>query len=294
MFVTNIDSDGEFQGEPDQEGNVRGFVLTRRGKLIRNPLSSRELENRPSAVRISPDGRFLVVSSINAGSSALESGSVDEIVTYRLNRFGFLSREPVSTATSTLPNNEEGRNLPSAIGFEIVRDRGQQFVVVTEAREFQPDGTPPTFPNLQTGSVSTWRLERNGDLTPITLDSLAGVSFTDGQRTGCWITFGSGNDYFWNVNALDASLTSYSFDRGEIEVIEEVAIGGQPAQDSDPFGTTDGWIDIAISRDGRFLYQLFGLDGTIGVFEVDGPFVSPVQEISGDLPLQNTQGIVAF
>lgn len=53
--------------------------MTTSGKLRPILESSRYLDNRTSAVRFSPDGRFLAVSSIHAGSVALASGSTDEI-----------------------------------------------------------------------------------------------------------------------------------------------------------------------------------------------------------------------
>ena len=177
VYVSNIDADGEFSGEPDQEGSLPGFR------------STRLLGNRPSAVQFSPDGEFLLVSSINAGSAALASGSNDEVVVYRVRRNGRLSAEPVGAATSTELFNSERRNLPSAIGFEIVERGESQFLVVTEAREFQFDDSPPAFPALQTGSASSWRLEEDGSLTPVSLDVLAGTRLFDGERTVCWIEF---------------------------------------------------------------------------------------------------------
>ncbi|MEL7536076.1 MAG: beta-propeller fold lactonase family protein [Pseudomonadota bacterium] len=297
VYVSTIDADGVFAGEPDQEGALSGFRLTPGGRLrpIRN--SVRYLDNRPSAVQFSPDGRFLVVSSINAGSAALASGSTDEIVVYGVGRNGRLTGRPLDGATSTLPFNAENRNLPSAIGFEIVEDEGEQFVVVTEAREFQADGTPPAFPALQAGSVSTWRLEKHGQLTPINLDVLTGTSQSDGERTTCWIEFSADGNTFWVSNALEATLSTFSFYRGEIDLLERAEVSGIPASDDDPFGTTDGWIDLWISDDGEYVYQLYGLSGTIGVFKVDdegtGTGLTLIQEVS-DLPEINTQGIVAF
>lgn len=298
VYVSNIDEDGEFNGEPDQEGSLTGYFLTRRGNLIPIPNSERSLGNRPSAVRFSPDGRFLLVSSINAGSIALESGSQDSIVVYRVRRNGRLSREPVAAATSTLRDNAEGRNLPSAIGFEIVRQRRKQYVVVTEAREFRPDGTPPIFPALQTGSVSTWELTRRGDLVPIEQDVLTGEDFTDGERTACWLDFSRDNSSFWVSNALEATLSTYSFNAGEIELQERVAAAGQgPDSDvpAEAFGNTDGWIDLETDRRGEYIYQLFGLSGTVGVFKInEDATLTEIQQVSGDLPDQNTQGIAAF
>ena len=298
LYVASIDADGQFTGEPDQQGALTGFTLSPRGKLSRISRSVRLLGNRPSAIQFSPDGKFLLVSSINAGSAALESGSNSEIAVFGVRRDGRLSSQPLSDAASTLPGNTEGRNLASAIGFEIVKDAGRRFVVVTEAREFQADGTPPAFPNLQTGSVSTWELLDDGQLSPVNLDVIAGNSISDGERTACWIEFSRDQKTFWVSNALESTLSSYSFNLGEISLIEQVSAAGSPPDNTTPqdaFSTTDGWIDLWISDDGRYVYQLFGLSGTIGVFKVEdnGHSLTEIQQVS-DLPQVNTQGIVAF
>ena len=297
VYVSNIDADGAFNGEPDQEGNLAGFRLSRSGKLSYINGSTRALGNRPSAVQFSPDGDHLIVASINAGSSALASGSNDEIVVYRANRSGLLSNQPVSAAASTEVNNPAGRNLASAIGFETVESGGNTYVVVTEAREFQADGSPPAFPQLQTGSISTWQLQNNGSLSPVQLDLLTGNSFTDGERTACWIEFSPDNSYYWVSNALESTLSSFSFSNGSSSLINRVEAAGTPPGSDNPadaFANTDGWVDLWGSDDGKYLYQLYGLDGTIGVFEANGSSLQLVQEVSGDLPEENTQGIVAF
>jgi len=294
LYVSSIDADGQFAGEPDQEGNLTGFRLSERGRLrpIRN--SVRLLGNRPSAIQFSPDGRFLVVSSINSGSIALASDSQDEIVVYEVRRAGRLSRQPVSAATSTERGNAENRNLPSAIGFEIVQENGKQYVLVSEAREFQADGTPPAFPALQTGSISSWELGRFGDLTPVALDVMTGDNQFDGQRTACWIEFSHDESEFWVSNALEATISSFSFEDGAVELINDVAASGVGPAEGDPFGTTDGWVDLWISDDGEYLYQLFGLSGTIGVYKVGENGALDLVQTVTDLPEANTQGIVAF
>lgn len=294
VYVSSIDADGSFNGEPDQEGALTAFVLTPDGDLQRMEDSVRLLNNRPSAVQVSPDGRHLVVTSINAGSAALAFDNDDEIVVFSIDRQGALSPSHVDAATSTRQGNAENRNLPSAIGFEIVEDEGEQFVVVTEAREFQADGSPPAFPALQTGSVSTWRLTEHGILSPVNLDVMAGNAPFDGERTACWIEFAPDLNTFWVSNALDASLSTYSFNSGEISLLQQTAATGAQPDDSDPFGTTDGWIDLWSSDNGEYLYQLYGLAGTIGVFKVEADGgLTLLQEVT-DLPEANTQGIVAF
>jgi len=183
VYVSNI-TRPEFLagGEPMHQGTVTGYWLLESGALQAIPGSTRNLPIRPSAVQFSPDGQWLVVASINSGASALGSGSEDELTVFSVGADGALSASSVATATSTLRDNAEGRNLPSAIGFQIV---GNNYVVVTEAREFQPDGTPPAFPALQDGSVSTWQIQGDGSLNPISLDVASGENNTG--RTACWL-----------------------------------------------------------------------------------------------------------
>ncbi|MEO1231542.1 MAG: hypothetical protein AAFZ18_21800, partial [Myxococcota bacterium] len=302
VYVSNITRpDGGFGGEPDQEGSLVGYFLGADGSLTRlgDPV---DLVNRPSAIRFSPRGDYLLVASINAGSSELENDADDELTVFRVNQDGTLSASAVSTARSTVRGNPQNRNLPSAIGFEIVEDAaGRDIVVVTEAREFQADGSPPAFPNLQNGSVSTFALGTDGVLNPLQLDIQTATnpdgSFTDGDRTACWISFSSDGGVFWVSNALDASLSSFSFDdRGEVRLLAAVAAEGARPTSTDPalaFSETDGFIDLDVSDDGRFLYQLYGLSGTVGVYAIDGDRLTRVQELTGTLPEEDTQGIIA-
>lgn len=298
VYVTNIDADGEFQGEPDQEGSIYGYTFEN-GDLTPIAGSGRDLLNRPSAVRFSPDGENLLITSINAGSAALASNDDNSIVVYSLDESGIPSADAISGTTSTPRGNAEGRNLPSAIGFEVVDRSNGTFAIVTEAREFRSEGEPPIFPGLQTGSVSVYQVGDDGQLSGSQLDLLAGQTATVGQRTACWIVMSPDGEYFWVSNALDASISTYRFtdDSGNVELVEELAaIGTQPTS-PDPataFATTDGFIDLDISDDGDYIYQLFGLSGAVGVYAVDGGSLTLVETITGDLPEENTQGIIAF
>ena len=308
VYVTNIDADGTM-GEPVQEGSVTGYELTETGQLLPIPDSTRELNNRPSAVRFSSGGDYLLITSINSGSSALVSDNQDELVVYGVDEDGVLSVNQTDGVTSTLRDNVEGRNLPSAIGFELVDRDGGTFVVVTEAREFQPDGAPPAFPQLQTGSVSVWQLMAGGTLNPIQLD-VAASSEADNQRTACWIAVSPDSEYFWVSNALDASISAFGFTGtpGNVELLDLISGPNQPTSDfglnpdtippTGAFRESDGFIDLDLSDDGRYMYQLFGLTGSIGVYEVDGSILSEVQiydgVATGNLPSFDTQGIVAL
>ncbi len=294
VYVSNI-TRPEFlsQGEPTQQGTVTGYWLLADGSLQAIAGSTRDLNNRPSAVQFSPDGNFLVVTSINAGASGLANGNEDEVVVYGVSPDGTLSTNQWGTATSTLRGNAEGRNLPSAIGFQVV---GNNYVVVTEAREFQPDGAPPAFPALQDGSVSTWQIEADGSLTPLSLDVRSGEGNTG--RTACWLDFTADGNTFFVSNAIEAGLASYSFNNGTVTLIDQTAAVGTGTGDTQDgataFANTDGWIDMWISDDGQYLYQLYGLDGTIGIYRVNGQSLEFISEESNNLPDTNTQGIVAI
>jgi len=129
------------------------------------------------------------------------------------------------------------------------------------------------------------------------MDVRAGTD-SDG-RTACWLDFSADGSTFFVSNALEAGLASFSFDNGNIELLDNVAAQGIGASGNvtDPaaaFGTTQGWIDMWISEDGKHLYQLYGLSGTVGVYEINGTSLTLVQEVTGDLPTNNTQGIVAI
>ncbi len=298
VYVSNIDADGQFAGEPDQEGSITGYTFNN-GQLTPLDGSTRDLPNRPAAIRFSPDGDYIITSSINAGSAALASANNDELTVFGIGADGLPSGAPVSGATSTEVGNNENRNLPSAIGFEVAERSNGTFVIVTEAREFRSLGEPPIFPGLQTGSVSVFQLGAGGQLSASQLDLFAGQSPTVGQRTACWIVMSPDGEYFWVSNAVDASISSYRFTdaSGNVELVEEIAAVGTQPTSTDPavaFDTTDGFIDLDITDDGQYLYQLYGLSGVVGVYAVSGGNLTLVETISGDLPDRDTQGIVSF
>ena len=301
VYVTNIDADGEFGGEPDQEGSIYGYTFDN-GSLTSIPGSLRELDNRPSAVRFSPDGSTLLVASINSGSNQLASADENSMVAFTIDENGLASDGITGGATSTLQGNAENRNLPSAIGFEVVERSNGTFAIVTEAREFTAAGDPPNFPGLQSGSISTYQVGGDGSLTGAQLDFVAGQTATrgEGQITTCWIVLDPDGEFFYVSNAIDATISTFRFTdaSGNIELVSEVAASGVgPGTVTDgalAFSNTDGWIDLDITDDGDYLYQLFGLSGAVGVYSVDAGNLTLVEVVSGNLPEDNTQGIVSF
>ncbi|KAI0561390.1 WD40/YVTN repeat-like containing protein [Gracilaria domingensis] len=280
VYVASIDADGEFDDVFSQKGVLSGFRLLPSGRLVPLAGSGRLLDFRPSAIQFSPDRRSLVVTCLLCSATAIETGGVEEILVFSVDPIGILSPTPVSTATSTELGNTEGRNLPGAIGLEVVVSvsTGVQYVVVPEVRSFAgPDGMDPLD---QASSVSTWALDEESKLFPVQLDLPVGSSITSGQMDSCWIEFSNDLSNFWVANSPSNSTSVFSFDAGISTLEEEVgATGAFP---------TDLWI----SDDGKFLYQLFV--GSVGVFEIgEGGSLTEIQNPM-NVPDTDPAGIVAF
>lgn len=312
LYVASIDDDGEFGPGNAPSGVLDGFRLEGHGTLSPIDGATRDLGVRPGSVRFSPNGRFLVVSGLNAGDPNLVSGSDAEIAVYGVSRSGMVSGEPLSTGGAFT----EGRPLPNAIGVEVVADGARQFIVAAEAREQLPTGEELTPFTLPAGSVSSWELLADGSITPVDLDVETGFG-TLGERTSCWVQFSPDGTLMWSANTADSSLGAYAFDEGRLRLIDpEVAEGeavdgrleDRRRRDADlragrpdpfnvdaPFEGADGFIDFWLSDDGEYLYQLVGLQGEINVYKVEpSGDLGLIQVVTGDLPQTNTQGIVAF
>ncbi len=317
VFVTNIDRDGlalgeagTTRGEPNDEGNVVGFTI---GENSLTPTGfAADLDNRPANIAFSTDGDRIIVSSITSGSNALPGENAEaSIYSFDILRSGRL--QLADTNTPTLRGNAEGRNLPSAIDFDIAVQGDREFVVVTEAREFNSAGDPPALPALQAGSVTVYELGADssltiteGDFATTDGDPAAANAFgADGQQlTACWIDFGHDGSTFYVSNAINATISSFTLNAdGSLELIDTIAAAGTSGFAEEgvaidgptTFGTTDGFIDLDVSPDGNQLYQLAGLSGEIYVYDIqpDGSLVQ--SQIIGDgLPEIDTQGLVSI
>ncbi len=282
IYVASFDGAGA--------GAVTGLTISAAGELALNEaVAEQMIDGRPSAVQVSADSSVLVVGVLNTGM----------IKSYTIGDGGALAF--VNEATSTAINNAEGRNLPTPIGFEIRQHEDNTFVVVTEAREIQPNGDAPAGDRLQSGSVSVFAIDDAGAIS-YRSSAVAGTGFTpaEGERTTCWIAFAADGAHFWAANALEASISSFSFDgeTGAVELINATAVQADlnPGEllPPDAFAQTEGFIDMFTSADGQYLYQLYGLTGKIGIYQIDGSSLTLVGEVTDeDLPMLNMQGIVA-
>jgi len=312
LFVSNIDRDGlalgqpgTTRGEPNDEGNVAGFWVTPSGRMYRLANSTINLDNRPANIGFSASGRRLIITSITAGSAALPGpNAANSVSVYGVSRFGRVG-SMLGSATGTVVGNADGRNLASAIDFDTTVVGEREFVVVTEAREFNAAGAPPMLPALQAGSVSVYELNRDGSLTETVDDFAIGDPSASpfdqaSQLTTCWIDFGRDGRTFYVSNAINSTISSFRLRRnGTVRLLRETAAAGVSGFSTggttgpEVFGTTDGFIDLDVSDDGRHLYQLEGLSGEISVYRVrGGGRLQLVQEIGG-LPEVDTQGMIS-
>ena len=314
VFVSNIDRDGFAlgdpnvpRGEPNDEGNITGFTINANGILTPIPGSTVNLDNRPADLGFSADGTRLIATSITAGSAALPGpNAANSVVVFGVNNAVAVTGM-VGSATGTQVGNAAGRNLASAIDFDTAVIGGREFVVVTEAREFNSLGAPPALPALQAGSVSVYELMADGSLETTVADFALGdplgSPFDPGnQLTACWIDFGADGSTFYVSNAINASISRFELlSDGSVSLQEQIAASGVSGfanggtTGPEVFGTTDGFIDLDVTADGKYLYQLEGLNGAISAYEINGDnSLSLVQQVTGFLPEVDTQGLVTL
>ena len=303
VYVANVDNDGVFTGPDDQVGNLVAFTLNREtGHLQEIPGSKRQLLGRPADLAIARSGRSLVVSIYNAGSTAIsDSAAAAELESFDIVRPGFLTPFPVSAITSTRRNNDQDRNLPSAIGIAIRELPGQEVVVVTEAREFLANGQEASLSQFQTGSVSTFDLDGSGLLRPISLDVPTSSPITTGptntSTSTCWISFDKDGQTFWVVSASSSIISSFRFNEdGSVEEIDSRAATGVPVNPDapNPAAGATGFVDVAETGDSNFLYDLESGTGTVDVYQITSPDapLTLLQQMSTGLP--QTGGVMGI
>ena len=334
-------------------------VLTSTGSTV-------DLENRPSDVRLSTNGDYIVISSLTAGSLGLPNDSLmtensdtdgpDEIVSHPVDAAGMIGARSGSAISSfrdvranvdaAFQGQDEPagmdplapatalttfRNLPSPIGLSVTPGSAANtdIVVASETREFNAYGGGPTLPNLEAGSISTFTLDNTtGALSVVSAgaDIPASPAGDPNQLTLCWVApvaIGGGNYVVYVSNTINSLISSFQISGdGTVSLVEQIAAAGDGPFDmangidntnitagtgmtlgETVFGNTDGFIDLAFSTGGEYLYQLTGLAGTIEVYSRDDTdnSITLIQSVDeetasgpGNLPTQNTQGIDAF
>lgn len=300
IYVANADEDGTFTAPPNQSGNITAMRLDTATGALTRIAGAVSLRGRPADLEVTPDGSHLLVSSLNASSPQLPQPTAAEISSFAIDAGGSLAATPAGTAQSTPLNNAAGRNLPNAIGIETWAVGGRQFVIAAEARTVSSTGVPAAnFAAVQTGSVSTWEIAANGTLLPRSQDFLLGASPASGPIQASFLAYSPIYSTFWATSTAGATISGFGLNPDGTIARGGIVASGTAVDPSapSPLANADGYSDLAISRDGRWLYQLVGLKGRIDVYEIDTLVATNIarrqQVTSGILPTDNLQGLVA-
>lgn len=109
--------------------------------------------------------------------------------------------------------------------------------------------------NPGASSVSSYQVTRDGELEVIS-DSVATL-----QTAACWLVLTGNERFAFTANTPNDSVSSFRVDRdGQLDLLDSQAAVL-------PAGS--GPVDMAISRDERFLYSLNSGSGTIGSFRLN-------------------------
>lgn len=284
--IVYVASAGDVKSPPFS-GNITGYTIDKSGKL--NPISNstRDLGARPSCIAFTSNGKFLVVSELVSGL----------IKVYKVTTNGILSKDPVSVIQSP-HDSENGRWMPIPVGFDVVKKGEKEVVLVSEARFLDSKGMlreeankVPQSPKYswQTGSTSSYVIDKNGQITMVSGDVMTGSDKEGGQIANCWVEISSDGNTLWASNALSSSISSYSISKdGSLTLDNEKAF--KLKDESLFFG------DTFVSRDGRYLNQLIGNKGAVMVFEIkkNGDLEEVGLYTASGLPSVGAYGLIAL
>jgi hypothetical protein len=290
LQLTDLKPTGAFPNSVTQAGNlvyvlnsagagsITGFRLSNRGTLNPIPDSTRALganQNsppdtlfNPTQVSFSPDGRQLVV-TIKDGppaGSAVPGFTVPtgpgRVLVFGVGRDGRPSASPTQT---NLEND-------GPFGFSFDR-RGNLLIAL-----FVGGG-----PDL-TAAAGSFRINRDGSLGPITR------VVPDTQLDSCWLE--NNGQYAWTANYTSGTISSFRIGRnGSLTLLNPRAgitedLPGLPGKVQ---GSTP--LDLGISPDGRFLYNVLPGSGRVGAWRINpdgslgkiGEFPGLPETVNGDM-----------
>ncbi len=249
------------QGVP---ATLVGFRFDPDGRMAMISESARTLSDPaksfPAHILFSPKGDFLIAIEL----------MTDKVTIYRVSSAGLLSR-PVA-------HDSAGKDPFGAVFL------GPYRLLVTEAQGGALMG------GKGKASASTYALDVDGQI----MKTCPGVG--NGQTASCWASATCDGRFVLTSNTDAGTVSCYGVDAadGTIKLLKGEAASLAPMK-----GETSGPIDSAISRDGRFFYQLYAGNGEIGAYRIekDGSLM-PVEGMMGmvkGMPQSaGIQGLVAW
>lgn len=237
------------------EGNITGFRLGRFGKLDPIPGSTRTLAANqdpdrpdvlfnPTQVSFTPDGRQLVV-TIKDGPDPNPLGGVPT----GPGRVLVFSVDPHGLPSHTFTQNELSNEGPFGFSFD---SRGNLITTLFVGG-----------PNL-TSAVGSFAIHPDGTLVPITRN------LPNGEGDSCWIE--NNGTYAYSANYGTGTISSYVIHGdGSLELLDSRA-GITDDLPSDCIGKIQGStpLDLRITPDGHFLYNILPGSGAIAAWRING------------------------
>lgn len=161
--------------------------------------------------------------------------------------------------------NKSAGAVPFAIAFDAT---GKRMLVAEAAKS----------------TVTTYKVRHDGTLKVLQ------KPLPNGQETLCWLE--RAGDHFYGGNTGNSTVTGYRTDRhGRLSLTNDVGIATPPSARS------QGVIDLAVTKDERFLYVQNAVSGTVDGFRVrtDGSLTKVTTASTGLSPFGESgmEGIVA-
>ncbi len=238
------------------DGNITGFTLNTNGHLAPLAGSTRSLNvggdnppfflDSPAEVGFTPSGDKLVVAVKGA------INNMTEILVFTVNNNGLPSKKPVTNDKVPVP-------------FGFVFDDLNNLIVA------QPFGDQP--PGGGRGAAGSYRIIGNGKLVPIS------GTVPNHQTATCWIAITTSTRFAYTTNNggdgmnPGGTISSYQVaSDGSLSLISEIAAR-----------TGNAPVDLAITPNNQYLYNVNAVDGTVSMFQIDqtnGNLI-PLGEIGG-------------
>jgi len=238
---------------------ILGFKVADNGRLTPLPKSFRELSSPiavPGQVEFSPDGRLLLVTQKTTNVALSPRNAID---VFRVRPDG---------RTTMVPRRAASHGLrPFSLAF-----RGDGDLVVVEAFN-AADGK---------SAVSSYRVSDNGRL------NVRSGSVRNRQTDACWIVVTRDGRHVFTANFGSGTISSYRFTpTGKLRLTD-----GKAAS----LGMLSQPVDLALSRDSRYLYLLLRGTGAVASFAIgDRGGLQRLGIETGGLPVADgASGLAAY
>jgi 6-phosphogluconolactonase (cycloisomerase 2 family) len=238
---------------------ILGFKVADNGRLTPLPKSFRELSSPiavPGQVEFSPDGRLLLVTQKTTNVALSPKNAID---VFRVRSDG---------RTTMVPRRAASHGLrPFSLAF-----RGDGDLVVVEAFN-AADGK---------SAVSSYRVSGNGRL------NVRSGSIRNRQTDACWIVVTRDGRHVFTANFGSGTISSYRFTpTGKLRLTD-----GKAAS----LGMLSQPVDLALSRDSRYLYLLLRGTGAVASFAIgDRGGLQRLGIETGGLPVADgASGLAAY